>query len=400
MVNFGEVLLVSQYVPWALFYIDYLYLKKVLEEGCKHGDDNKSHGSWSTRQSAGGAVSPQFLSVLYVQTEKVTFFVLTEQGRITMALEECRQELLKGINLVDTSELVLLEEKYVEIGIAILRLIRFVDLNVTGLRKILKKHDKLTRSKLSLSYLAFCGHSDISNGMGYHYFSRSAGEELNLIQLGNQLLQPLLHDDTFTALAGALEAGTEELKRFWIQYDLNHAPATGEGTKRNIRNQTAPNLQLVAGSVDPLAASSNSHGYRASGGDLLSMLDVEARRTNTVQPGQILLQIHAARGRLRNTNDFVKLLAAPMMMPTPDDSDLDRDDTESNTGTMRRPSSISNTLNLLSTFLYMSKYLCSGIVIPQCMCQSAPISITRSPFVSKLLHCGAHIRHLRRQARF
>jgi SPX domain len=365
MVNFGEDLLVSQHVPWALYYIDYLYLKKMLEEEYKHGDDNKSHGSWSTRQSASGAVSSQFLSVLYVQTEKVTFFVLQEQGRITIAMDECRQELLKGVNLVDTSELVLLEEKYVEIGIAILRLIRFVDLNVTAFRKILKKHDKVARSKLSLSYLAFRGHSDISNGMGYQYFSRFAGEELNLILLGNQLLQPLLHDDTFTALAGALEAGTEELKRFWIQYEVNHAPAIAEGTKRNIRNQTAPNLQMMAGGVDPLANSSNTHAYRASGGDLLSMMDVEARQSTTMHLGQILLQIHAARGRLRNTNDFVKLLAAPMMMATPDDSILDGDDTESKAGTMLRPSSISNTLNLLSTFLYMSKCLCRGLVILQ-----------------------------------
>jgi SPX domain len=385
MVNFGEELLDSQYIPWALYYIDYLYLKKVLEEECKLGDDhnnNKSRGRWSTsRQSSGGgsAINSQlFLSVLYVQTEKVTFFALQEQGRIAMALDECRQELLpRGVNnLVGTSinELVLLEEKYVEIGFAILRLIRFVDLNVTGFRKILKKHDKLTRTrrKLSLTYLAFHGHSNISNYgmMAYPYFSSRSivgGEEVNFILLGNQLLQPLLHGDSFTALAGALQAGIEELQRSWVQYELNHVSATGgEVTKRHVRNQTAPNLQelMVAGDVDDLRVTSHAH-HRASGGDLLSMMDghdeavVDARRSTTVRLGQILLQIHAARGRLRNTNDFIKLLAVPMMMATSsDDGMLEGDDEteESKLGITTRPSSISNTLNLLSTFLYMSKY--------------------------------------------
>ena len=207
MVNFGEKLLNSLYLPWALHYMDYEHLKQVLDE--EYNDkENKSSLSQASRQST---VNSEFISLLYLQTEKVSFFVLQELGRITLELAECRQELLRGVNVADAAELVYLEDKYIEAGEKILKLIRFIDLNVTGFRKILKKHDKLARTKLSLSYLALLGSSGMGANSGGLRFRRFIGEDLSLVEMGNQLMQPLLQDDTITAVTVAYEAGIEEL---------------------------------------------------------------------------------------------------------------------------------------------------------------------------------------------
>ena len=45
MVNFGEQLIVSQYVPWALHYLDYQHLKQVLDDEYKKGAVTSPGGS-------------------------------------------------------------------------------------------------------------------------------------------------------------------------------------------------------------------------------------------------------------------------------------------------------------------------------------------------------------------
>ncbi|CAB9521859.1 SPX domain-containing membrane protein OsI [Seminavis robusta] len=386
MVNFGEKLITTQYVPWALHYIDYQHLKQVLEEeyhdvsASGKGMDNKSiaTATWTIGGStaANNNNSQFFLSVLYHQTEKVAFFVLQEQGRITSTLDECRQELLKGASEMD--ELVQLEGTYVETGIALLRLIRFVDLNMQGFRKILKKHDKVARSKLSLSYLTL-RNSESSTAfgiVGYNYARRLMGrddEKLDWILWGNQLLQPLLQVDTFTALAGAYEAGTEELRRLWVQYELNHTPATALAAAEpriSKRHLTAPNLQsmMLQQQQEPSPQQRETSYYNdqtnqqpshsVSGGDLKAMMLEEERalrRTTTMSPSQVLLQIHAARGRLHHTNEFIRLLAAPMMVTTPEDV-ISESGSKTSPMMNGRPSRLSNLLNLLSTFFYMTNY--------------------------------------------
>lgn len=338
MVNFGEKILEAHYLPWALHYIDYDHLKQVLDESFTQEDG----GSQSSRQSASKS---EFLSLLYIQTERVSFFVLQELGRITLDLAGCRQELLKGVDISETTELIFLEEKYVEAGEKILRLIRFVDLNVTGFRKILKKHDKLARTKLSLSYLALIGNSGMAPSSGGLRFRRLIGEELNLVAMGNQLMQPLLQDDTITAVVVAFEAGIEEVRKFWLRYEAKNAPLkTFSKLDKNSRSNTLPNLQLME-------MENASVGVNRSHCDLQSFdsHDLMSKR-GTASPGQILLQIHAARGRLHHTNEFIKLLAAHMLPISEDEVSLTKE------GDRYRPSKLSNLLNLLSTFFYMTNY--------------------------------------------
>ena len=354
MVNFGEKLISSQYLPWAFHYLDYHHLKEILESEYK---DTKSHTSLSTRQSA---INAEFLSQLYTQTEKVAFFVLQEEGRITFQLEDCRRNLLRGVDVGSVDELVSMEEKYVAAGLALLQLIRFIDLNITGFRKILKKHDKITHFKLSALYLS----ANNNNNQDAKLLTLTkklsptgTWDTSNMIVLGNSLLQPLLNYDAVTALAAAYATGIEELTLLWRQYDLNHAPThTFQHLDHNSRSNTEPNLkdlQFQQGTARTDKGNASSHG------NLQAMMLEDhsssmARRTTSNSPGQILLQIHAARGRLYRTSEFSKLMGAALLVEEPI---LEvEDEVDSKGQLLQRPSSFSNFLNLMSTFLYMSKW--------------------------------------------
>ena len=341
MVNFGQKLLQARHMPWALEYLDYDQLKQLLD---REFQDN----ALSSRQSAASGNSPDFISLLYIQTEKVSFFVIQELGRITADLTNCRQDLLRCVTVPDPAELVSLEDKYIEAGEKILRLIRFIEINVTGFRKILKKHDKISRAHLSLSYLSLNGNSAM--GSGGLRFRRMIGEKINLVEMGNQLMQPLLQDDTITAVTLAYEAGIEELRRLWLQYQSKQAPDAFVKLDINSRSNTLPNLQLmdINGTAD--TTTNRSHC------DLQTVQSEELASRKNSSPGQMLLQIHAARGRLHHTNAFVKMLATTMM-PIREEDDL-----LTNEGDRHRPSRFSNTLNLLSTFLYMSKSLLAAVL--------------------------------------
>ena len=79
-----------------------------------------------------------------------------------------------------------LYDKYRAEGLHILRLIRYVDINCTGVRKILKKHDKLFTSSGSR------GRDRAGGGLSKTFFGK--------IRHSNKLLQPLLADESFQAL--------------------------------------------------------------------------------------------------------------------------------------------------------------------------------------------------------
>lgn len=341
MVNFGQKLLQSRHLPWALEYLDYEQLKQLLD---REFQDN----ALSSRQPAASTNTSDFISLLYIQTEKVSFFAIQELGRITADLAKCRQDLLRCVSIPDPADLISLEDQYTEAGKKILRLIRFIEINVTGFRKILKKHDKNARAHLSLSYLSLNGHSAM--GSGGLRFRRLIGEEINLVEIGNQLMQPLLQDDTVTAVTLAYEAGIEELRRLWLQYQSKQAPDAFVKLDINSRSNTLPNLQLMDTNSTADYITNRSHC------DLQTVRNEELASQKNSSPGQVLLQIHAARGRLHHTNAFIKLLATTMMPINEEDDLLTKE------GDRHRPSSFSNALNLISTFLYMSKSLLVAVI--------------------------------------
>ena len=174
-------------------------------------------------------------------------------------------------------------------------------------------------------------------------FRRLIGEEIDFVAVGNQLMQPLLQDDTITAIAVAYEAGTEDLRKLWLQYQSSQAQGEFVKLDEKSRSNTLPNLQQLN------TADSGEIMINRSHCDLKPAYSADLNTQQHTSPGQILLQIHAARGRLHHTNAFVKMLATTLV-PIGED-----DEVQLKEENRHRPSKFSNLLNFLSTFLYMSK---------------------------------------------
>jgi SPX domain protein involved in polyphosphate accumulation len=69
-------------------------------------------------------------------------FLLQQQGHLASRIEELGAQRSAIARQVDTSRVFQLREDYREVGRDLVKLLRFVDMNATGLRKILKKFDK------------------------------------------------------------------------------------------------------------------------------------------------------------------------------------------------------------------------------------------------------------------
>jgi len=138
MVNFGRKLLESQHAPWKDHYLDYHSLKEVLNETKGHKGQTCSERIEAMEAGEPTATSAIFVELLERQIEKVVLFLLHQQGEVADRLAE-----LRDIGKAGMPEIY---RKYQQVGEAIVQLVNFVQLNVTGLRKILKKHDKLFHS--------------------------------------------------------------------------------------------------------------------------------------------------------------------------------------------------------------------------------------------------------------
>jgi predicted MFS family arabinose efflux permease len=440
--HFGQTLEAHQHAPWALYYLDYESLKEILDQDEQDATDFDTHdGSrsleisttsrWTlaTRYSKSHPVTKEFLAFLQRQMEKILLFLLQEQGRIATSLANCRLHLSQAQT---EDELGALNQSYQDAGRHLLGLVKFVELNVTGLRKIIKKHDKIMSTKIA---------------------TRFWSANRNRLR-GSQLVQPLLlQDDSMGALAWILESGMVELRdRLHHQRDdallLRTAPQTIR--KEHMRRSFVPAIPLVISHLDddgsiessialdlssksvvppPLAYAENSvapprppppesRGYTghinsapqtlrkepvalpdiqlasafAENGNNseavlpylttgapprpppianrsltshMSMYGNKRLQASTmrghafVPQEQILMQIQAARRRLKKSNEFARLLAVPLMItdisPEVETDEMEKEDYSSQE-TPPPPSSISNHLNLLSTFLYMTNY--------------------------------------------
>ena len=374
--QFGKKLLSLRYKPWAAYYLDYQQLKEILEREdhetqpvqtistatlpALEAADNVSldvsmTSRWTTQSYKRDPVTNAFMAALHLQMEKILLFVLQEQGHIAVELADCRSQMWQA----QTDEAYsTLYEDYLQVGQHLLRLLHFVDLNVTGLRKIVKKHDKCMTTKIS-----------------GHFWAKQHSR-----LRGSRLVEPLLlQDESMGALAIILETGLEDLRCRWNQHHqeellLRTAPQTLR--KEHARRISAPLIPTIitphaeddgeecaAAVLEEAHApitprSTNVMSSRPPVGRLSpvrrrSVLALTSTNNSTcsMPPEPILVQIHAARKRLQQTNEFAQLLAAPLMVTgTPPETVADE--------TTEEPfsSPVSNFLNLLSTALYMTNY--------------------------------------------
>ena len=77
-----------------------------------------------------------------LQIEKTVLFMLEQQGLLAGRLSTLRETHDTVLEQPDISKIVELRESYRDVGRDLLQLLKFVELNAIGLRKILKKFDK------------------------------------------------------------------------------------------------------------------------------------------------------------------------------------------------------------------------------------------------------------------
>ncbi|KAG2653025.1 hypothetical protein PVAP13_1NG421700 [Panicum virgatum] len=100
-------------------------------------------------------VLKEFSRVLDDQIEKIVLFLLQQQGHLASRIEdlgEQRAALMEQQS--DLSQICQLREAYREVGYDLVKLLRFLDINATGIRKILKKFDKRFGYKFTDYYVS------------------------------------------------------------------------------------------------------------------------------------------------------------------------------------------------------------------------------------------------------
>jgi SPX domain protein involved in polyphosphate accumulation len=82
------------------------------------------------------------LFVALFQIERIVLFLLQQQGRLASRIEELGKQRSAIVEQYDISQVSQLRDAYREVGFDLIKLLRFIDMNATGIRKILKKFDK------------------------------------------------------------------------------------------------------------------------------------------------------------------------------------------------------------------------------------------------------------------
>jgi SPX domain protein involved in polyphosphate accumulation len=82
------------------------------------------------------------LIVALFQIERIVLFLLQQQGHLAGRIEELGEQSTALLEQYDISQVSQLRDAYREVGFDLIKLLRFVDMNATGIRKILKKFDK------------------------------------------------------------------------------------------------------------------------------------------------------------------------------------------------------------------------------------------------------------------
>ncbi|XP_066375545.1 SPX domain-containing membrane protein OsI_21475 [Miscanthus floridulus] len=133
MVNFGKKLMADQIPEWKGYYINYKLMKKKV----KQYGQQLQQGEKDRRR-----VLKDFSKMLDDQIEKIVLFLLEQQGILASRIEKLGKQRAILQEQPDIAGIAELREAYREVGIDLIKLLKFVDLNATGIRKILKKFDK------------------------------------------------------------------------------------------------------------------------------------------------------------------------------------------------------------------------------------------------------------------
>ncbi|KAM0907666.1 hypothetical protein ACQ4PT_015974 [Festuca glaucescens] len=126
-VNFGKKLTADQVPEWRGYYINYKLMKKKV----KQYGQQLQQGEKDRRR-----VLKDFSKMLDDQIEKIVLFLLEQQGMLASRIEKLGKQRAILAEQPDISGIADLREAYREVGLDLIVLLKFVDLNATGIRKI------------------------------------------------------------------------------------------------------------------------------------------------------------------------------------------------------------------------------------------------------------------------
>ncbi|KAL2902354.1 hypothetical protein RDABS01_027436 [Bienertia sinuspersici] len=115
------------------YYINYKLMKKKVKQYAQHIENR----TLDRRQ-----VLKDFSRMLDNQIEKIVLFLLEQQGQLAGRLASLGEQHNSPDQQPDVVKIPELREAYREVGLDLLKLLYFVEVNAIGLRKILKKFDK------------------------------------------------------------------------------------------------------------------------------------------------------------------------------------------------------------------------------------------------------------------
>lgn len=378
MVEFGKTLRQARRPEWEDNYLDYEKLKNILIQGNQdlklhhshrrvrslailsgleragsdiNEDDSSTISSWKTS----GMMSPmsiEFKKCLDSEIEKVVLFSLQEQGRLAALLSKLNtrrqvytdqvseawqfyqtmgsylQQTNSSTDGFALNELNHIREAYRSYQSAaqeILLYVQFCEVNVTAVRKILKKHDKFAPRQQALSEVYL---STIASSLDSH-------------------LQQLYHFGGLSALTTTLQQAFFELHQaevitnLMIQGELPRKIYNYGQSQRQKQHQRVYSMPLLL-----------SHGDEPARNLSMPQSD-DAMVEWTIDDEPLLCRINAARSSLRQSTKYVELIAAQALFFQDDGEDLASLSPPPKSSSNQR---ISSFLNLSSTFLYMTNY--------------------------------------------
>ncbi|AQK73525.1 SPX domain-containing membrane protein [Zea mays] len=145
MVNFGKKLMADQLEEWREYYINYKMMKKKVKQYVQQtqtGGKNRDQ------------VLKEFSRMLDDQIEKIVLFLLQQQGHLARRIENLGEQRVVLMERSDVSQICQIRQAYREVGYDLVKLLRFLDSNATGIRKILKKFDKRFGYKFTDYYVS------------------------------------------------------------------------------------------------------------------------------------------------------------------------------------------------------------------------------------------------------
>ncbi|XP_072966884.1 SPX domain-containing membrane protein OsI_21475-like [Typha angustifolia] len=273
MVNFGKKLMADQVQEWKGYYINYKLMKKRVRQYAQQ----IQQGVKDRRQ-----VLKDFSKMLDDQIEKIVLFLLEQQGLLASKIEKLGKQRAILSEQPDISRISELREAYRAVGQDLVKLLRFVDLNATAIRKILKKFDKRFGYRFTDYYV-----TSRSN----HPYSQ---------------LQQVFKHVGLGAVVGALSRNLADLQeRQGSYFSIYDQPSAAPKD---------PVIEMINASIDKLTHSTN----------FLQFLGQHALITQEEVPSAVEEQIQEERYHfmsliLNLVNTFLYMVNTYIVVPTADD---------------------------------------------------------------------------------